>query len=159
MNFVIDSPPTSGWQAWTGLPTAGRRGVPSYREGAKRPKACLPVGRTGWWKSLIMTLPIDYKQSIKQHVNGYLPGARVVLFGSRSRGDNNQYSDVDLLVIADQEFTPKEKITMESMICKELVKTFHLPFDVLLYSQSEVARKKEERSLILYHALKDGMEL
>jgi predicted nucleotidyltransferase len=106
-----------------------------------------------------MTLPIDYKQSIKQHVNGYLPGARVVLFGSRSRGDNHQYSDVDLLVIADQEFTPKEKITMESMICKELVKTFHLPFDVLLYSQSEVARKKEERSLILYHALKDGMEL
>ena len=45
------------------------------------------------------------------------------------------------------------------MICKELVKAFHLPFDVLLYSQSEVARKKEERSLILYHALKDGMEL
>jgi predicted nucleotidyltransferase len=106
-----------------------------------------------------MTLPIDYKQSIKQHVNGYLPGARVVLFGSRSRGDNNQYSDVDLLVIANQEFTPKEKITMESMICKELVKTFHLPFDVLLYSQSEVARKRNEQSLVIYHALKDGVEL
>jgi predicted nucleotidyltransferase len=106
-----------------------------------------------------MTLPIDYKQSIKQHVNGYLPGARVVLFGSRSRGDNNQYSDVDLLVIADQEFTPKEKITMESIIHKSLVKKYMLPFDVLLYSESEVERKRNEQSLVIYHALKDGVEL
>ncbi len=134
------------------------------RERSDRKPACrqvyLPkVGRTGWWKSLNMTLPIDYKQSIKQHVNGYLPGARVVLFGSRSRGDNNQYSDVDLLVIADQEFTPKEKITMESIIHKSLVKKYMLPFDVLLYSESEVERKRNEQSLVIYHALKDGVEL
>ena len=106
-----------------------------------------------------MTLPIDYKQSIKQHVNGYLPGARVLLFGSRSRGDNSQYSDVDLLVIADQEFTPKEKITMESLIHKSLVKKYMLPFDVLLYSESEVEKKRHEQSLVIYHALKDGVEL
>ena len=106
-----------------------------------------------------MTLSIDLKKTIKQHVNAYLPGARVILFGSRSRGDNKANSDVDLLVIANREFNPSEKIKMESKLCKSLVDAFFLPFDVLVYSETEVSVKKNERSLVLYHALKEGVEL
>jgi len=36
------------------------------------------------------------------------PGAEVLLYGSRARGDNRKDSDWDILVI-----TPKEKITYE----------------------------------------------
>ena len=34
------------------------------------------------------------------------PGAKVILFGSYARGDNNEESDVDLLILLD-----KEKVT------------------------------------------------
>ncbi len=106
-----------------------------------------------------MTLSIDFKKTIKQEVNLHLPDARVILFGSRSRGDNNDSSDVDLLVISNREFSPSEKIKMESKLCKSLVDAFFLPFDVLVYSENEVALKRNEKSLILFHALKEGVEL
>jgi len=102
---------------------------------------------------------IDFKDSLKRHVNSVLPGARVVLFGSRSRGNSRNDSDVDILVISDNEYKPQEKINLESAINKILVKAYHLPFDVLLYSSSEIERKKREKSLVIYHALQEGLEL
>jgi predicted nucleotidyltransferase len=106
-----------------------------------------------------MTLSIDIKKTIKQQVILYLPDARVFLFGSRARGDNESNSDVDLLVISNREFTPSEKIKMESKLCKSLVDAFFLPFDSLVYSEKEVALKRNEKSLVLFHALKEGVEL
>jgi predicted nucleotidyltransferase len=102
---------------------------------------------------------LDFKDSLKRHVNSVLPGARVVLFGSRSRGNSRNDSDVDILVISDNEYKPQEKINLESAINKILVKAYHLPFDVLLYSSSEIERKKREKSLVIYHALQEGLEL
>jgi len=43
---------------------------------------------------------------IKNAVMAAAPGAKVILFGSYARGDNNEESDVDLLILLD-----KEKVT------------------------------------------------
>jgi len=45
---------------------------------------------------------------IKGTVNATDPSAKVILFGSYARGDNNEGSDIDLLILLD-----KEKITYE----------------------------------------------
>ena len=102
---------------------------------------------------------LNFIDSLKGHVNSVLPGSRVVLFGSRSRGTARNDSDVDILVISENEYKPQEKINLESAINKILVKAYHLPFDVLLYSKSEIERRKAEKSLVIYHALHEGLEL
>ena len=48
---------------------------------------------------------------------------------------------------------------METRISKSLVYLLHVPFDVLLYSEQDVELKKNAKGLILYHALKDAIEL
>ena len=46
-------------------------------------------------------------QLIKRSVSGTDPGATLILYGSYARGDYNEESDIDVLVLIDQ-----EKVTM-----------------------------------------------
>ena len=49
--------------------------------------------------------------TIKSMVNSFLPNAQVLLFGSRARGDSAIDSDYDLLIITQETFTPRVKMT------------------------------------------------
>ena len=97
--------------------------------------------------------------TIKTTVLSYLPDAHVLLFGSRARGDISRHSDYDILVITKQMVSPKEKMVMESKISKHLVYNLNAPFDVILHSEKEVELKKNAKGFIIYHALKDAIEL
>lgn len=97
--------------------------------------------------------------SLKSDIHAIMPGVRVLLFGSRSRGNFETGNDFDVLVISPEDITPSSKISLEANITKTLVKKYHFPFDVLIYSQSEVERKKNQKSLVLYHALKEAIEI
>ena len=101
----------------------------------------------------------EFLNSIKTTVLSYIPDAKVLIFGSRARGDFNTHNDFDLLVVTKNNIGAKEKMNMESRISKSLVYSLHKPFDVLLYSQQEVELKKNARGLIIFHALKDAIEL
>jgi predicted nucleotidyltransferase len=46
-------------------------------------------------------------------VVAYFRPRRVILFGSRARGDAGPDSDIDLLVVVDDD-TPKEKVTLKA---------------------------------------------
>lgn len=96
---------------------------------------------------------------IKATVLSYLPDAKVLLFGSRARGNYNEQSDYDILIITKQTFACREKMNMESKISKSLVFLLRAPFDVILHSQNEFESKKHAKGFILYHALKDSIEL
>ena len=89
----------------------------------------------------------------------FIPGSRVILFGSRAKGDFEAGNDIDLLVISPKDVTPNERMDLEADINRVLVGKYMLPFDILVYSESEVELKKNEKSLVLYHALKNGIEL
>ena len=43
----------------------------------------------------------EYKEMILRALEYHFPGAKVILFGSRARGDNKPASDIDLAVDAD----------------------------------------------------------
>ena len=55
-----------------------------------------------------------------------LPGARILLFGSRARGDDDRYSDYDLLIITPKTFTPLEKIKWSTDLDKAIVNTIKI---------------------------------
>jgi len=100
-----------------------------------------------------------FLNSIKTTVLSYLPDAKVLLFGSMGRGNFNTHSDYDLLIVTKNSINLKEKMNMETRISKSLVYLLHVPFDVLLYSEQDVELKKNAKGIILYHALKDAIEL
>lgn len=101
----------------------------------------------------------EFLNSVKATVLSYLPEAKVLLFGSRARGDFNGHSDFDLLVVTKNDIEAREKMNLESKISKSLVCLLNMPFDVLLYSQRDVELKKNAKGLIIYHAFKDAIVL
>jgi predicted nucleotidyltransferase len=99
-----------------------------------------------------------YKQ-IRQTVHDCLPGARILLFGSRARGDGDSYSDYDLLIITPETFTPQEKIKWSSRLDRAIVKAIKAPVDLLLNSEEEVSQKQELPGHIIRLAVKEGIAL
>jgi len=82
-----------------------------------------------------------------------------VLFGSRARGDQNPYSDYDLLIITPTTFTPQEKVYWSSRLDQAIVKAIKAPIDLLLHSEEELLQKKELPGHIIRSAIREGVDL
>ena|ERR1700740_3497108 len=99
-----------------------------------------------------------YKQ-IRKTVDAYIPGTRILLFGSQARGDVDRFSDYDLLIITNENFSSKEKITWATRLNKALVQAINAPVDLLINSKDEVLQKKQLPGHIIGSALKEGVAL
>jgi predicted nucleotidyltransferase len=97
--------------------------------------------------------------TIKSTVNSFLPESKVLLFGSRARGDGDQESDYDLLIVTTDTFAPRVKMNWENKIRKALVYSLKAPFDVILESENEVNEKKGLTGHIIYYAMKEAVEI
>lgn len=97
--------------------------------------------------------------TIKSTVHSLLPDARVLLFGSRARGDYNKNSDFDVLVISKNSFPPKEKIEWSGKIGSSLLEALHAPFDIIFHSEEEVDAYKNYYGHIVRYAMKEAIEL
>ncbi len=92
---------------------------------------------------------------IKNIVLEILPGSEVVLFGSRARQTNRNDSDYDLLILIDEEMSPKDKMPLRTRVRMELGK-LKIYADILLQSKKEASLKKELPGHIIRHALMEG---
>jgi predicted nucleotidyltransferase len=97
--------------------------------------------------------------SIKSTVNSFLPHSKVLLFGSRVRGEAHNESDYDLLIVTSDTFAPRIKMSWENKIRKALVYSLNLPFDIILQSQSEIDEKRKLTGHIVYYAMKEAVEI
>lgn len=80
---------------------------------------------------------------------------RIVLFGSLARGEANEDSDIDLLVVVDEGFKERSR-WQELERIRNRIAIFPMPKDILLYSQEEVTRWSHSTNHIIAHALQDG---
>jgi predicted nucleotidyltransferase len=96
---------------------------------------------------------------IKETVQSCLPGSRVLLFGSRARGEQDIHSDYDLLIVTPSTFTPQEKIEWSSRLDRAIVKAIHAPVDLLLNSEEEIRQKQQLPGHIIRSVMKEGMAL
>jgi len=84
---------------------------------------------------------------------------KVILFGSRGRGDAGADSDVDLLVIEAEPFGPDRNKHQEMRRLDRAVRDFRVPKDVLVFSNEEVDYWHDSLNHVLARALREGRVL
>jgi uncharacterized protein len=83
------------------------------------------------------------------------PQSRVVLFGSRARGDERSDSDVDVLVIEPAVGDPIQ----ESVRLRRSLRGLGVPIAVLVVAQEEADRRSAVRGTVFERALREGRVL
>ena len=77
---------------------------------------------------------------------------KIILFGSHARGDADEGSDVDLLVVAETGLPPRERFPAASRALAD----FPAAFDVFLKTPEEYRRRRQVVNHIIYFADKYG---
>lgn len=81
--------------------------------------------------------------------------ARVVLVGSRARGDARQDSDLAFLVIEER----LDSKLSEMVRLRDVLPPLAVPVDVIVVSEEEVARREPVPSTLVHRALREGRVL
>lgn len=84
---------------------------------------------------------------------------KIILFGSRGRGDAGADSDVDLLVIEAEAFGPDRNKHQEMRRLNRVVRDFRVPKDILVFSNEEVEYWHDSLNHVLARALREGRVL
>jgi uncharacterized protein len=77
---------------------------------------------------------------------------RILLFGSYARGDADDDSDLDFVVI-ERQVANRAK---EMVRLRRVLRPLRLPVDVLVFSTDDVARWGQQPGSALYWALREG---
>ena len=80
---------------------------------------------------------------------------RVILFGSRARGDARPDSDLDLLLVVDTDLPLPKRL----FVANKAVRDFGLPIDLLVLTPEEVERLSSWSSSVVPAALREGRVL
>ncbi len=89
-------------------------------------------------------------------VREYQPD-KIILFGSWARGDADEESDIDLLVISDREKNlPRYKRGLDVRL---LLSQFQLPKDILFYTHEDVERWRGVPQTFINTVLSEGRVL
>jgi predicted nucleotidyltransferase len=98
-------------------------------------------------------------KTIKSTVRSFLPDARVLLFGSRARGNEKPGSDYDLLIVTAKTYPIQTKMKWESSIHVALVNSLRVSFDILINSEKEISWKKKLPGHVIRSAMNEAVEL
>lgn len=82
---------------------------------------------------------------------------RIILFGSRARGDTRPDSDLDLLVVEEESFSPQRSRQMELKRIRRALWRFKVPIDVLIYSRDEVDEWRGSPNHVIGRSLREGV--
>jgi len=100
-----------------------------------------------------MTTPL-VPAELLDPVVAYFRPRRVILFGSRARGDSGPDSDIDLLVVVDDD-TPAEKVTLRAGF--EARRSFHEPADVIPVREATFRKKARIAGTLARAATLEGI--
>jgi uncharacterized protein len=95
---------------------------------------------------------------ITQVVREITGADRILLFGSRAKGDSRSDSDYDLLVILQNSLGQKERLRLASR-CRQRLAQTGIDADVLVKSPDEIRDYHDKRGSIVHEALTSGIPL
>jgi predicted nucleotidyltransferase len=82
-------------------------------------------------------------------------GSRVILFGSHARGDANDHSDLDIMVIEPE----VKNTTKEAARFYGTLQGLNAPIDVLVVAADKVERWSKVKGTVIERALREGRDL
>jgi predicted nucleotidyltransferase len=100
-----------------------------------------------------MTVPL-VPPELLDPVVAYFRPLRVILFGSHARGDNGPDSDIDLLVVVDDD-TPAEKVSIKAGF--EARQSYHRAADVIPVREETFTRNARIAGTLSRAAALDGV--
>lgn len=96
---------------------------------------------------------IDLKQHLKHHYGDSIKD--VVLFGSQVRGDSSEYSDYDILIVLDKDYTGKDENKILDL-CYDIDLKYDILLDVHLLSKKEMTSERGKQPIFI-KALNSGL--
>uniref|UniRef100_A0A832DHI8 Nucleotidyltransferase domain-containing protein n=1 Tax=Ignavibacterium album TaxID=591197 RepID=A0A832DHI8_9BACT len=109
-------------------------------------------------ETIVNTHKIEYSEIIKRILRE-VEAEKIILFGSRARGDNKPDSDLDLLIIVKDDFSKNNSRWKHTFKIRKALKDFIIPKDILIFSQSEVEYWKDSLNHIIPTCLREGKVL
>lgn len=98
------------------------------------------------------------QQMVETLVREATPEA-IILFGSRARGDARPDSDVDLLVVESEPFSPQRSRRKEAARLYMALRGLSVSKDILLYSREEFDHWKNSLNHVAGRAFREGKVL
>lgn len=83
----------------------------------------------------------------------------IILFGSHARGDARPDSDVDLLIVETEPFSPQRSRRKEAARLYMALKGLAISKDILLYSRDEFEHWKDSLNHVAGRAFREGRVL
>lgn len=84
---------------------------------------------------------------------------RIILFGSRARGDARPDSDLDLLVVAGDSFSAQRTRQSELRKIRRALWGIRIPVDILLYSNDEIREWADSPNDVIARSLREGLSV
>ncbi|MEM5821253.1 MAG: nucleotidyltransferase domain-containing protein [Candidatus Aenigmatarchaeota archaeon] len=83
---------------------------------------------------------------------------RIILFGSRARGDYKEDSDYDLLIVTKNELKDENIFwKFYSKVHQNLIDLLNMPIDLIIISKQYFEKEKNKTSKVYYWAEKEGI--
>jgi predicted nucleotidyltransferase len=83
---------------------------------------------------------------------------RIILFGSRARGEATRWSDCDLLIVLNEDMSIPEKMILASSLRVKFAEK-GIDADIILKSDKEVDYYRDKIGSVTREALKEGVVL
>ena len=84
---------------------------------------------------------------------------QIILFGSRARGDFNENSDIDLVVLESGPFGGGRTRHREEVQLYRALSGFHVSKDILVYTREDAEYWRDSLNHVLARALREGRVL
>lgn len=84
---------------------------------------------------------------------------KIIIFGSRARGDNNVDSDYDILIIIKNDNISIEKKMDFIKKIKDCLVEYYIASDIIIKTNSEVEYYKNKVGSVIKQALKEGIAI
>ena len=86
---------------------------------------------------------------------GQFQPTKIVLFGSRARGDDDEYSDIDLLVVM-RDVQDKRQAAIE---IRRSLRDLPISKDIVVATPDDIARLRHVAGTIIHDAFREGRTL